>query len=288
MRPRGSRSRGPAACRSSRRRSRSEAAGGPSCPTTRRAGASDRLRIRRGRRADHAGPIRTITVLTRRALLRGAGRGVRPASGSDTADGSLLERDVLHQRRELGPRRVLFPQQGRRRVQPPARRRRLGNVRGPVRQGDPARDEGLMWSRRIDFNERNPTGTVNHAEYCAPANALLSPGDAAKCCSRATRGLNAAESRPRPPHTSRSSPAVSAGRGELLGGPVGRVGGGLPLGLGVRGADLGAPVAPGDVDRLHGGSRLADERQDDRAFRVVRDDDGLRAHGHAPGVCCRS
>lgn len=53
--------------------------------------------------------------------------------------------------------------------------------------------KGLMWSRRIDFNERNPTGTVNHAEYCAPANALLSPGDGAKCCSRATRALNAAE-----------------------------------------------------------------------------------------------
>lgn len=53
--------------------------------------------------------------------------------------------------------------------------------------------KGLMWSRRIDFNERNPTGTVNHAEYCAPANALLPPGDGAKCCSRATRSLNAAE-----------------------------------------------------------------------------------------------
>jgi len=53
--------------------------------------------------------------------------------------------------------------------------------------------KGIMWSRRIDFNERNPTGTVNHAEYCAPANTLLSPGDAAKCCSRATRALNAAE-----------------------------------------------------------------------------------------------
>lgn len=53
--------------------------------------------------------------------------------------------------------------------------------------------KGLMWSRRIDFNERNSTGTVNHAEYCAPANALLPPEDGGKCCSRATRGLNATE-----------------------------------------------------------------------------------------------
>ena len=50
--------------------------------------------------------------------------------------------------------------------------------------------KGLMWSRRIDFNERNATGTVNHAEYCAPANTLLPPEDQAKCCSRATRAVN--------------------------------------------------------------------------------------------------
>lgn len=53
--------------------------------------------------------------------------------------------------------------------------------------------KGLMWSRRVDFSERNPTGTVNHPLYCAPANTLLSPGDGAKCCSRATRSLNAVE-----------------------------------------------------------------------------------------------
>jgi hypothetical protein len=51
-----------------------------------------------------------------------------------------------------------------------------------------------MWSRRIDFSERNATGVVNHAEYCAPANTLLPPEDASKCCSRTTRALNAAES----------------------------------------------------------------------------------------------
>jgi hypothetical protein len=51
--------------------------------------------------------------------------------------------------------------------------------------------KGLMWSRRVDFNERNPTGVVNHAEYCAPANTLLPPEDGAKCCSRATRPVDA-------------------------------------------------------------------------------------------------
>ena len=54
--------------------------------------------------------------------------------------------------------------------------------------------KGLMWSRRIDFTERNPTGIVDHAKYCAPANSLLPPNDQAKCCSFATRDLNAAES----------------------------------------------------------------------------------------------
>ncbi len=53
--------------------------------------------------------------------------------------------------------------------------------------------KGLFWSRRIDFNERNRTGTVVFAEYCAPANALVPPADGVKCCSRATRALNAAE-----------------------------------------------------------------------------------------------
>lgn len=53
--------------------------------------------------------------------------------------------------------------------------------------------KGLFWSRRIDFSERNPTGTVNHGEYCAPAGTLLPPEDGPKCCSRATRGLDAAE-----------------------------------------------------------------------------------------------
>lgn len=53
--------------------------------------------------------------------------------------------------------------------------------------------KGLMWERRIDFSERNATGTVNHAQYCARANTLVPPEDEQKCCSRSTRGLNAAE-----------------------------------------------------------------------------------------------
>ena len=51
-----------------------------------------------------------------------------------------------------------------------------------------------MWSRRIDFTEKNPTGIVDHAKYCAPANTLLPPNDQFKCCSFATRDPNAAES----------------------------------------------------------------------------------------------
>jgi hypothetical protein len=53
--------------------------------------------------------------------------------------------------------------------------------------------KGLMWSRRIDFSERNSTGTVVHAEYCAPTNSLIPLEDGPKCCSRATRALNLAE-----------------------------------------------------------------------------------------------
>lgn len=53
--------------------------------------------------------------------------------------------------------------------------------------------KGLMWSRPVDFAERNPTGTVNHALYCAPSNTLVPPEDGAKCCSRATRALNGVE-----------------------------------------------------------------------------------------------
>ncbi len=53
--------------------------------------------------------------------------------------------------------------------------------------------KGIFWSRRIDFSERNSTGRVVFAEYCAPANSLLPPGDVSKCCSGSTRALNAAE-----------------------------------------------------------------------------------------------
>jgi hypothetical protein len=53
--------------------------------------------------------------------------------------------------------------------------------------------KGLNWSRSVDFDRTNSTGTVEFALYCAPANALLPPGDAAMCCSRQTRALNVAE-----------------------------------------------------------------------------------------------
>jgi len=53
--------------------------------------------------------------------------------------------------------------------------------------------KGLLWARRIDFNETNSTGIVNHAEYCAAANTLVPPEDASKCCSRATRALDTTE-----------------------------------------------------------------------------------------------
>jgi hypothetical protein len=53
--------------------------------------------------------------------------------------------------------------------------------------------KGLNWSRRVDFSRTNSTGTVEFARYCAPANALLPPGDAAMCCTRQTRALNLTE-----------------------------------------------------------------------------------------------
>lgn len=53
--------------------------------------------------------------------------------------------------------------------------------------------KGLSWTRSIDFSRANATGSVIHSLYCAPANALVPPGDAAKCCSRATRALSVTE-----------------------------------------------------------------------------------------------
>src|SRR5262249_60272386 len=74
---------------------------------------------------------------------------------------------------------------------PPARGGGCGG-RGSPRAGGLGRG-GPSWPRHIDFAERNSTGTVVHAEYCAPANTLLPPEDGAKCCSRATRVLTATE-----------------------------------------------------------------------------------------------
>ena len=53
--------------------------------------------------------------------------------------------------------------------------------------------KGLSWGRNVDFSRGNTTGTVEFNLYCAPANTLLPPGDAAKCCSRQTRGLTISE-----------------------------------------------------------------------------------------------
>jgi hypothetical protein len=52
---------------------------------------------------------------------------------------------------------------------------------------------GLFWERQVDFSRQNRTGQVEFALYCAPANALLPPEDAAKCCSRRTRALTLTE-----------------------------------------------------------------------------------------------
>lgn len=53
--------------------------------------------------------------------------------------------------------------------------------------------KGIMWKRNIDFNQVNGTGTVAFNIYCAPANSLIPPGHAAKCCSGLTRALNVTE-----------------------------------------------------------------------------------------------
>lgn len=78
----------------------------------------------------------------------------------------------------------------------------------PSHQADAARDQtcvaawnkavrltrkGLSWSRSVDFTRGNRTGTVEFALYCAPANMLVPPEDANKCCSGQTRALNASE-----------------------------------------------------------------------------------------------
>lgn len=78
----------------------------------------------------------------------------------------------------------------------------------PLHQAEAARDQacvpawnkavrlttkGLSWTRNVDFARGNATGIVEFALFCAPANSLLPPEDANKCCSRQTRALNATE-----------------------------------------------------------------------------------------------
>ncbi len=53
--------------------------------------------------------------------------------------------------------------------------------------------KGLSWRRPVNFARGNRSGTVEFALYCAPANSLVPPEDAAKCCAGGTRALNAAE-----------------------------------------------------------------------------------------------
>lgn len=53
--------------------------------------------------------------------------------------------------------------------------------------------KGLSWRRPVDFARGNRSGTVEFALYCAPANTLLPPDDANKCCSGQTRDLSAPE-----------------------------------------------------------------------------------------------
>jgi hypothetical protein len=53
--------------------------------------------------------------------------------------------------------------------------------------------KGLMWQRSINFAEGNTTGRVDFAKYCAPANALLNPADANRCCAGSARALTSAE-----------------------------------------------------------------------------------------------
>lgn len=53
--------------------------------------------------------------------------------------------------------------------------------------------KGLMWQRDIDFSQGNATGRVNFALYCAPANTLLNPADANRCCAGSARALTPAE-----------------------------------------------------------------------------------------------
>ncbi len=78
----------------------------------------------------------------------------------------------------------------------------------PLHQAEAARDQtcvpawnkavrlttkGLSWRRNVDFARGNATGIVEFALFCAPANSLLPPEDADKCCTRQTRALNATE-----------------------------------------------------------------------------------------------
>jgi hypothetical protein len=51
----------------------------------------------------------------------------------------------------------------------------------------------FSWSRRIDFNRVNTTGTVDHAAYCAPAGTLMGEGEQSFCCSGRVRVLLSSE-----------------------------------------------------------------------------------------------
>jgi hypothetical protein len=78
----------------------------------------------------------------------------------------------------------------------------------PLHQAEAARDQacltawnkavrltrkGLSWTRSVDFSRANRSGNVEFALFCAPANALVPPQDANKCCTGQTRALDAAQ-----------------------------------------------------------------------------------------------
>jgi hypothetical protein len=173
------------------------ASGGPTCPTTRPDSAQTRPRIRDLPVTTPVTPLPTITAARTEFCFGAIGAQCgQPqtglpataacASGSCFVNGGSWEHDECC----FQNRHVLWCELD------------------PMRQAEAARDttcvaawnkavrlttKGLSWRRTVDFNRSNRSGTVEFALYCAPANTLLPPEDANKCCSGQTRALNATE-----------------------------------------------------------------------------------------------
>ena len=47
----------------------------------------------------------------------------------------------------------------------------------------------LTWTRTVDKQRSNSTGTVDHAAYCAPTGAVMVEDEQALCCSRRVEDL---------------------------------------------------------------------------------------------------